>query len=102
VGVDCTFTGCVPSKTLLAAAARGDNFGDAMAAVLRAVARIAATEDDMALEREGLAVIHGRADTSKVTAGLAALPGGRRRVRSCPIVAGTPTCCMPCRIERPP
>ena len=61
MGVDCTFTGCVPSKTLLAAAARGDNFGDAMAAVLRAVARIAATEDDMALEREGLAVIHGRA-----------------------------------------
>jgi pyruvate/2-oxoglutarate dehydrogenase complex dihydrolipoamide dehydrogenase (E3) component len=61
VGGDCTFTGCVPSKTLLAAAARGESFDDAMAAVRRAVARIAATEDDLALKRDGVSVIHGRA-----------------------------------------
>jgi pyruvate/2-oxoglutarate dehydrogenase complex dihydrolipoamide dehydrogenase (E3) component len=61
VGGDCTFTGCVPSKTLLVAAARGESFGEAMAAVRLAVARIAASEDDLALKRDGVSVIHGRA-----------------------------------------
>ena len=61
LGGDCTFTGCVPSKTLLAAAAQGLSFSEAMARVGDTVDRIAATETASVLAEEGVEVAEGRA-----------------------------------------
>ena len=57
----CTFTGCVPSKSLIEAAARGASFTEAAAAVRNAVAVIAATETAAVLQRRGIEVAGGRA-----------------------------------------
>ena len=60
-GGDCTFTGCVPSKTLIEAAAAGLDFETAIDRVRRTVARIAATETAEVLRGEGVDVVQARA-----------------------------------------
>ena len=61
LGGDCTFSGCVPSKTLIEAAARGLPFGQAMAQLHDVVERVAATEDALALAKQGITVIQAHA-----------------------------------------
>ena len=84
-GGDCTFGGCVPSKTLLAAARDGLDFAGAMARVRRTVAHIAATESVEVLEAEGVTVIEGRARL--VTHDTVAV--GDRRITATRIVLAT-------------
>jgi pyruvate/2-oxoglutarate dehydrogenase complex dihydrolipoamide dehydrogenase (E3) component len=62
IGGDCTFTGCVPSKTLIEQAARAATFAAAMSAVRAAVAQVAATETAQVLAGEGIDVRHGHAE----------------------------------------
>jgi pyruvate/2-oxoglutarate dehydrogenase complex dihydrolipoamide dehydrogenase (E3) component len=61
IGGDCTFTGCVPSKAVIAAAAAGASFTEAMDRADRAIEVIAATENADVLRSEGIDVIDGRA-----------------------------------------
>lgn len=61
MGGDCTFTGCVPSKTLIAAAAHNRPKDEALAAARSAVERIAAMEDADSFRRRGATVVEGRA-----------------------------------------
>jgi pyruvate/2-oxoglutarate dehydrogenase complex dihydrolipoamide dehydrogenase (E3) component len=60
-GGDCTFTGCVPSKTLIEAAAGGVAYAEAVRRVHAVVARVAASENAATLRTEGMHVWLGRA-----------------------------------------
>lgn len=86
LGGDCTHTGCVPSKTLLAAGEQGASFDDAMAAVRSTIERIAATEDTATLQSEGIEVISGHA--SLVGPGVADVDGTRLDARRIILATG--------------
>ncbi|HSH58883.1 MAG TPA: FAD-dependent oxidoreductase [Acidimicrobiales bacterium] len=58
LGGDCTFSGWVPSKALIEAAARGAGFTEAISATHAAVEAVAAAENDDVLAREGVEVLH--------------------------------------------
>ena len=101
IGGECTFTGCVPSKTLIEAAARRAAFNDATAAVRKAVAAIAATETAEMLTCHGIEVLRGRATFTsprEVTVdgrvlrarGFVVATGSRPAVPPVPGLAGVP------------
>lgn len=87
LGGDCTFTGCVPSKTLIAAAAQGLTFRDAMKRVRATIAEIAATETAPQLRRAGVHVMGGRARV--LSGGGVAVEGTRLRADAIVIATGS-------------
>jgi len=66
IGGDCTWTGCVPSKTLIARSRAGASFTEAIAEVHRTVEHIAAEESADVLRSEGIDVLEGRGEIAGV------------------------------------
>lgn len=59
IGGDCTFTGCVPSKSFIEAIRRGRGVADALGWAREVVSRIAETESAEVLRAEGIDVVEG-------------------------------------------
>ena len=93
IGGDCTFTGCVPSKTLLAESRRGASFPDATARIEAVVERIAATESAEVLRSEGIEVLEGRGELDG---------GGRVVVDGAPVRADRVVLATGARPDVPP
>ncbi len=87
MGGDCLNTGCVPSKTLIAAARRGLPFGEAIERVFAAIERIAPNDSAERYRALGVDVRHGHARL--VDPWTVEIDGGERlTARSIVIAAG--------------
>ncbi|MCH7788452.1 MAG: FAD-dependent oxidoreductase [Acidobacteria bacterium] len=86
IGGDCTFTGCVPSKTLIAQARAGATYETAHGVVAETVATIAATEDAETLRAESIEVIEGRGEI--IDAHTVGVNGARLRCDNLVIATG--------------
>ena len=69
LGGDCTFTGCVPSKTVIEASRAGLGFAEAFERARATVDRIAATESADTLRAEGVDVIEGVGELGRSAGG---------------------------------
>jgi pyruvate/2-oxoglutarate dehydrogenase complex dihydrolipoamide dehydrogenase (E3) component len=88
LGGDCTWTGCVPSKTLIESAAAGLGFDRAVARVREIVAHIAGIEDEDVLADEGVRVLRGRARLTS-TRGEVSVDGDRLRAPLLVLASGS-------------
>lgn len=78
LGGDCTFTGCVPSKSVIEAAGDGASFAEAFDRARRVVASVAASENAAVLRSEGVDVI----DDEGELVGPGELRVGERRIQA--------------------
>ncbi|MEM7272942.1 MAG: NAD(P)/FAD-dependent oxidoreductase [Actinomycetota bacterium] len=88
LGGDCTFTGCVPSKTVIEASLAGLSFDDAFGRARHVVERIASTESADRLRAEGVEVIEGEGRLV-VDGGRGAIEVGERTVTARGVVVAT-------------
>ncbi len=86
LGGDCTFSGCVPSKTLLNAARQGLSFSAAMTRVSDVIDSIARTESAAVVRAEGVDVIAARARFTDATT--LDVDGARVRARRVVLATG--------------
>lgn len=77
LGGDCTFTGCVPSKTVIEASRAGLDFSDAFDRARSVVAHIASTESADRLTAEGVTVIDDEGELAIVRGEPGVSVGGR-------------------------
>lgn len=80
LGGDCTFTGCVPSKTVIEASRSGLSFAAAFERARSVVDHIAATENAARLVEEGIAVIEGEGTLTSANGRPAIAVGGQTLV----------------------